>query len=250
VGLEVVDTGKTRAYIGVVLSEETVRSIVPAGARSLAMALAMGLLSTPAIAASEKPLAVVLTADHARLDNVSAAIGADVFSGDSLVTDQGGSLRLTVGLSQVYLLSASAATLVPHDSAVQARVARGTVGFSSSAAGQLEIETPLGVIRAADGKAVFGQVIVVSPTRMRVSAYQGTLLVADATGAEKAIAAGETYEANLETEPKASDNPPPKGVTGAGVNWKHVVDVAIPAVAAGVLACSLWPESDSSMGCW
>jgi len=228
-----------------------VRSIVPAGARScLAAILAVGLLNLPAFAASEKPLAVILTADHARLDNVGATTGADVFAGDALATEQGGSLRLTVGASQVYLLSASSATLAQYDNRVQTRVSLGTVGFSTSTPQQLEIQTPLGVIRGADEKTIFGQVSVLSPTRMRVSSFEGTLIVTDATGTEKRIGAGETYDAELAPAASASDNPPPKGVTGTGINWKHVVEVAIPLVAAGLVACSLWPESDSTTGCW
>lgn len=227
------------------------RSNVPAGARScLAVVLACSLLNLPAMAASEKPLAVVLTADHARLDNANAAIGADVFAGDALVTDNGGSLRLTAGPSQVYLLSASSATLAAHDGRVQAQVHVGTVGFSTPSPAELEIQTPLGVIRGADSKAIFGQVSVVSGGKMRVSVYQGTLLVTDAFGGEKIISAGETYEATLAPEPKADDNPPPKGVTGTGINWQHVAYVAIPLVAAGILACALWPESEYEMGCW
>jgi hypothetical protein len=90
---------------------------------------------------------------------------------------------------------------------------------------------------------------VVSPARMRITSFQGTLLVADAAGGEKLIEPGETYEATLAPEPSA-DNPPKVGVTGTKVNWKHVVDVAIPLVGAGVVACWLWPESPSGHGCW
>jgi len=225
-----------------------VRSIVPVGARfSIAAVLVLALLSLPSLAATEKPLGVVLTADHARLDNASATIGADVFSGDALMTDRGGSMRITLGPSQVYLLSASSATLEPDASRVQTNVTIGTVGFSTSSPAQLEIQTPLGMIRGADGRPIFGQVSVVSTSQMRISSYQGTLAVTDATGAEKLILAGETYDATLAAD--SSDNPPQRAVK-PGINWKHVAYVAIPLVAAGVLACALWPESDSHMGCW
>jgi hypothetical protein len=230
-----------------------VRSIVPAGARFLIVGvLAFALLSLPTIAASEKPLAVVLTADHARLDNASATIGADVFSGDALATDRGGSLRLTVGPSQVYLLSASSATLEPDANRVETRVKIGTVGFSTSSPGQLEIQTPLGMIRGADNRPIFGQVSVVSASQMRVSSYEGTLAVTDRTGAEKLIQPGETWDATLgdDSSSNSGSNPPPTGVGGTGINWKHVVYVAVPLVVAGVLACALWPESPSSTGCW
>lgn len=227
------------------------RSTVPVRARFCIVAvLAFGVLNLPAIAASEKPLGVVLTADHARLDNASATIGADVFSGDALVTDRGGSMRVTIGPSQVYLLSATSATLEPDASRVEARVNIGTVGFSTSSPGQLEIQTPLGMIRGADNGPIFGQVSVVSAWQMRISSYEGTLAVTDSTGAEKLIQPGETYDATLAGEPTSGDNPPQKGVTGAGINWQHVAYVAIPLVVAGVLACSLWPESQSGLGCW
>jgi len=225
-----------------------VRSIVLAGARfCLVAAVALGLLNLPAFAASEKPLGVILTADHARLDNAGAAIGADVFSGDALVTDRGGSMRITVGPSQVYLLSASSATLEPDAARVQTRVTIGTVGFSTSSPAQLEILTPLGMIRGADSKPIFGQVSVVSASEMRISSYEGTLAVTDSTGAEKLILAGETYDATLAAQ--TTGNPPTPAVK-PGINWKHVAYIAIPIVTAGILACALWPESDSNMGCW
>lgn len=226
------------------------RSIVPVGARlSAVVVLALASLNLPALAASEKPLAVVLTADHARLDNASATIGADVFSGDALATDRGGSMRLTIGPSQVYLLSASSATLEPDANRVQTRVNIGTVGFSTSSPGLLEIQTPLGMIRGADSKPIFGQVSVVSASQMRVSSFEGTLAVTDNTGAEKLIQPGETYDATLAGDSSGSQQPQ-KGTTGAGINWKHVVYVAVPLVVAGVLACALWPESPDSTGCW
>ena len=226
-------------------------SEVFAGARcGLALLLAASLIGLPAFAGSESPLGVVLTADHARLDNASAVIGADVFFGDALATDAGGSLRLTIGPSQMYLLSSAAAMLVPHDNRVQARVSRGTVGFSTPAPAKLEVQTPLGLIRGADAHPIFGQVSVVSPAKMLITYFQGTLRVTDAAGGEKTIAPGETYEATLAPEPSADQNPPEVGATGAGVNWKHVIDVVVPISLAGLTACALWPVSPSGTGCF
>jgi hypothetical protein len=210
----------------------------------------LAVVSLPAVAASEKPLGVVLMADHARLDNANAAIGADVFSGDALVTDRGGSMRLTIGPSQVYLLSASSATLEPDAGRVQARVNIGTVGFSTSSPAQLEIQTPLGMIRGADSRPIFGQVSVLSATRMRISSYEGTLSVTDSTGAAKLIQPGETWDATLRDDSSGGNPSPPTGVGGTGINWKHVAYVVIPLVAAGVLSCALWPDSPSGTGCW
>jgi hypothetical protein len=226
--------------------EETVRSNIFCGARSCLIAfVVVGLLNLPVMAASSKPLGMVVSADHARLDNASAAIGADIYSGDALATDAGGSLRAKVGPSQVYLLSASSATLVPQESRVQAKVEHGTVGFSTSSPEQLEIGTPLGTIRGANSQRVFGQVAVLSPTRMQISAYEGTLLVTALNGEEKTIQQGETYEATLAApEPGGGQNQ--QGVGGTGINWKHVATVAIIAGAVGGTALGLWLEESES----
>jgi hypothetical protein len=217
-----------------------VRSNIFAGARSCLISfLVVGLLNLPLMAASTKPLGIVVIADRAHLDHANAANGADVYSGDALATDLGGSLRMKVGRSQVYLLSASSAKLVPQEDKVQAKIERGTLGFSTPSPEQLEIGTPLGVIRGADSQRIFGQVTLLSPTKMQISAYEGTLLVVAPNGDEKTIGQGETYEATLAApEPGGGQNP--AGVGRSGINWKHVAEVAIIAGAVGGTAYVLW----------
>lgn len=214
--------------------------------------LTMGLLNLPLMAAASKPLGMVVAADRAYLDHANAASGASVYSDDALVTDQGGSLRLSVGASQIYLLSLSSASLEPRDDKIQARVDRGTLGFSTARPNHLQIQTPLGVVRGADANPIFGQVSLLSPSKLRITSYKGTLVVEDISGEQKIIAEGETYEGTLvsDTSGGQDDNQPRKGRTGAVVNWQHVVEVAIPIVVAGFLACWLYPESPSKMGCW
>ena len=227
-------------------------SIAPAVRAVLVAFLTAGMVSLPSMAAAAKPLGMVVAADHAYLDHADAAAGASVYSDDALVTEQGGSLRLSVGASQIYLLSLSSASLEPRNDKIQARVDRGTVGFSTDRPSGLQIQTPLGIVRGADANPIFGQVSLLNPSKLRISSYKGTLVVEDISGGQKIIAEGETYEGTLvsDTSGGADNNPPKKGVTGAVVNWSHVLKVAIPLVAAGFLACWLYPESPSKMGCW
>ncbi len=214
--------------------------------------LTMGLVNLPLMAAASKPLGMVVAADHAYLDHANAATGASVYSDDALVTEQGGSLRLSVEASQIYLLSLSSASLEPRDDKIQARVDRGTVGFSTARPSQLQIQTPLGVVRGADANPIFGQVSLLSPSKLRISSYKGTLVVEDINGGQKMIAQGETYEGTLVSDASGGDDSQPKRArTGAAVNWSHILRVGIPVVAAaGFLACWLYPESPSRMGCW
>lgn len=222
------------------------RSNILAGARSCVIAfVVVGMLNLPVMAASSKSLGMVVSADHASLDNAKAAIGADIYSGDALATDAGGSMRVKVGSGQVYLLSGSSASLVPQENKVQAKVDHGTVDFSASTPEQLEVGTPLGIIRGADSQRVFGQVAVLSPSRMQVSAYEGTLLVTALNGEQKTIEQGQTYEATLAApEPGGGQNQ--AGVGGTGIKWKHVATVAIIGGALGGTALALWLEESES----
>jgi hypothetical protein len=223
-----------------------VRSNVLAGARSCLIALLIvGLLNLPVMAASAKPLGIIVVADRAQLDHANAATGADVYSGDALATGQGGSLRMKVGPSQVYLLSETSATLVPQENRVQAKVERGTVGFSTSSPEQLEIGTPLGVIRGKGSQRIFGQVAVLSPTKIQISAYEGTLLVVALDGEEKTIEQGQTFDAMVAApEPGGGQNQ--SGVGGTGPNWNHIIFVAAVAVVLGVTAGVIWQEESES----
>ncbi|MBZ5695648.1 MAG: hypothetical protein LAN36_09840 [Acidobacteriia bacterium] len=223
------------------------RPIVLSTARACLVAfLSIGLMNLPVMAASEKPLGMVVTAANARLDNAKAAIGADVYSGDTLSTDQDGSLRLKVGLSQVYMLSSSSATLEPLGSKVRANVERGSLGFSTTAPDQIEIGTPLGVIRGANGQRVFGQVAMLDASSMRISAYEGTLVVEASNGEMKMIEQGQTYEATLVANSEPGGAQGPSGVGRPGINWKRVVVVAAFVGGAATAAAILWHEATES----
>jgi hypothetical protein len=224
-----------------------VRPNVLAGTRSCLIAfLVVGMLNLPVMAASAKPLGMIVIADHAKVDTADAAIGADVYSGDALSTEMGGSLRMKVGASQVYLLSSTAATLVPEENKVRAKITQGTLGFSTSSPDQLEIGTPLGIIRGEDGSRVFAQIAVLSPTKMQISVYEGALLVVAPNGDRKTIEQGETYEATVAAPEPGGAGQNQYGVGGTGINWKHVAFVAGVAAVLGGVSYAIWHAQTES----
>ena len=112
----------------------------------IAILLVLALLDIPALtAATAKPLGLVVQAREALLDNSSLTVGTTVFPGDAVETDEGGTLRLKFGASQLYLLSSSAAAFSQNENAIRATVSRGTVGFSSAASDALELAIPQGI---------------------------------------------------------------------------------------------------------
>jgi hypothetical protein len=175
-------------------------------ARCMLVALLVGgLCNLPSLASSEKPLGVIAQAERAHLDSANAATGATVYAGDTFDTETGGTLRLRVGASQFYLLASSAATLTQNSSGALLTLTRGTAGFSSAASGQLQLDTPAGIVRGAEGKPAYGQVTIKSPNELAVSAFRGDLVL-DNDGEFHSIPEGKSYRVVIEPDPEPSQN--------------------------------------------
>jgi hypothetical protein len=205
--------------------------------------LIAAIINIPAFAADEKPLGLVTQALSAHLGDATVAIGTTVYPGDTIATEVGGTARLKIGGGQIYLLSASAATLSQSSNAVHAVVARGTVGFSSNGTDQLALEIPEGILRAADGVPSYGQVTIVSPLEVVISAYRGTLVL-DNDGELHTITEGKSYRVTMDLEPAATE---PQGPAGAPTSSKvtyprhrHLVFDLIMLGAAAGAGYALW----------
>jgi hypothetical protein len=175
-------------------------------ARSCIAAMLAGLMAFPGFGANEKPLGLVVQAESAQVSNAKVAIGTTVYPGDKVETDAGGALRLRIGTSQLYLLASSSATLGQRSDSLFAEVSRGTVGFSSHGADQLELEVPQGVIRASHGQPAYGQVTVVNPQEIIVSSFHGSLVL-DNDGELHTIPEGKSYRVTMDLDPATTPAP-------------------------------------------
>ena len=166
-------------------------------ARVCVVALALAaLFNAPAMADHRKVLGVVLQTDRARLDSANAVLGANIYSCDSLETDESGVLRAKVGSGQVYLSAFSAAALEDEGSAIQVLAIRGTVGFSSPTSGEIMIRTPAGIVRGAGGQAA-GQVAFTGPKELTISAMRGDMVL-DNGGELRTIPEGKSASVTFE----------------------------------------------------
>lgn len=185
------------------------------------------------MAASEKPVGMVIQAQGAQLENAAAAIGATVYPGDALTTDPGGTLRLKVGGGQIYMLSASSMRLAKIDDVVQATITGGTVGFSTTPGDRLQLDTPVGVLSPMPGKSAYGQITFASPKQMIISAYTGDMEL-NFDGTMHTINAGTTYSVTVEP------GPPPQGASGTGTVSVFNRHLAIKAIATGLAGLSAY----------
>lgn len=205
--------------------------------------LAAGLVNLSTLAAGGKPLGVVVTSENAHLAEANAAMGTNVFAGDYLETGPGGTLRVKVGSNQLYLASISSAVLLEEQNKIQVKLTHGTISFSSPAESHFEIETPVGTVRGADGKAAFGEVTLISPQKILVAAYHGSIVVSNA-GVERTIAEGDAYNVSLAQGPQGAgtgnddntDNGNNGGnKKGGGYAIHNNAPIIFTAVVAGVL---------------
>jgi hypothetical protein len=138
-----------------------------------------------------KVAGVVSQANLGHIDSADAVAGANVYDCDTLETEQGGQMRLQVRGGQVYVASGSEGQLQETPTAIDVYVERGTVGFSVMAGGMIEVMTPAGIVRAANGQAASGEVTLTSPKEMLISAMHGDLVL-DNGGDIRAIPQGQT----------------------------------------------------------
>lgn len=228
--------------------EGIVRKTILAASQSCLVAfLAAGLLNMPALAAA-KPLGRVVSAQNAHLANALAVSGADLYPGDPVDTEPSGSLRLKIGDAQVYMLGSTVATLSGAET-INANVTAGTFGFSTPKAEPVEIATPLGNVRAANGQRVFGQIAILNPNQMMISAYEGSL-VFERNGETHTVGQGQSYDVNL--LPNSSKNADIVGAGGTGTKVGNVVLTAAIVGGLTVAGVILWndeSETCSNMTC-
>ena len=189
--------------------------------------------------------------DRGHIDTTNAVTGADIYSCDSLDTDDGGVLRVKVGSSQVFLSASSTAALEDDGNAIQALATSGTVGVAFSAATDLSVRTPAGTIRGAGSQAASGQVAYTGSMELIISAIHGDLVL-DNGGELRTIPEGEsadvTFEGNVDNS--CHDESAANHISQRGYTQHKIGFYLIAGDAIAVPSYFLWrypTESDSKL---
>jgi hypothetical protein len=170
--------------------------------------------------AAEVPVGMVTVAQSANIDRAPAALGANVYNGDTLSTTKDGALRLRVGAGQVYMTAMTNAMVSRDSDRLVANILSGTAGISATAADPVEIYTVAGMLRPADNARAFGQVTILAPNRVLVTSFEGTLLLTRG-GVSRKIEAGKSYSVTVPASagaqiPQGYPNGNGQGGSGSG----------------------------------
>jgi len=139
--------------------------------------LIVSLVEAPVFASPSPVLGVILEAERAQVGGDAAFDGATIFDGDTLTTFSAGAMRVRLGSTQLYLPADSAAALRRTPSAVSAALQRGTVVFSSAAAGAIEVRASEARIRPRTSQPTLARVTLVGPNEFLLTCQRGLLEV-------------------------------------------------------------------------
>jgi hypothetical protein len=202
--------------------------------RACLIAILIGtLINAPVQASSTKPLGTITQAQTTWIDRSAAAVGTTVYPGDTLRTDDNGSVRVRAGLSQLYMMSASEARLEDSGKGIRADLLKGTAGFSSGASDTVEFNALGVVIRSLDGQPAHGRVSIVGANQLVVTSFKGPFEVSY-NGDSHAIADGSSYRLTLADPDKPSDE---GNGTEAVRNRKKVLMIVL--ISAGIVGAGL-----------
>src|SRR5213082_693692 len=175
----------------------------------IAAFLSLTLLISPPWAAASTAFGTLVFANRARVGNTNASVGATVFSGDRLSTDEIGSVQIRAGAARLLLASASAATLSQEEVSPAATLTAGTATFSTANSKAFVLHVASAIIRPNTDQPTIGKVTVLNPKELVVKSVRGSLQISVEDDVRK-IPEGEAYRIVLDP------NADPQGPRGAG----------------------------------
>ncbi len=177
---------------------------------SVAILLSLTLLITPLWGAPSASFGTVVFADRAHVGSALASVGATVFSGDRLSTEQMGSVQVRAGAARLLLSGGSSATLIQDEASNAATLTHGSATFSTANSKAFALYVASAVIRPYTDKPTIGKVTVLGPKELVVQSTRGSLSIAVEDDVRE-IPEGVAYRIVL--DPNAPD---PQGPRGAG----------------------------------
>lgn len=144
----------------------------------LAILLSLTLLSPPLWADPSAALGTVVFANRARVGNAGTSVGATVFSGDRLSTDNAGTVQLRINAARLLLSSSSIAMLAQDETGTSATLTAGTATFSTANSRAFALHVATAVLRPNTDQPTIGKVTVLGPKELIVKSVRGSLQIA------------------------------------------------------------------------
>jgi len=182
---------------------------------AIAAILSISLLIVPVWGAPAPSLGTIVYADRARMGAAAASVGATVFGGDRLSTEQSGSVQVRAGAARLLLSGASSATFAKDDATPAAILTLGSATFSTANSKAFALHVASAIIRPNTDQPTIGHVTILGPKELVVKSTRGSLIVA-VDDDVRVIAEGTAYRIVLDSPAAASAPQGPRGAGGRG----------------------------------
>jgi hypothetical protein len=163
------------------------------------IALALPVLASAASAKPDAPLGVVMLGNRANVGGAAAASGTSVYNGDTLSTDETGSLRVRFGGAQIILGPNTAVDLHQQDGMVDLILRHGVVRFAGIPGSPIELHVLQAMVRTKSDAAT-GQVAVLNSREFQVGSEKGDLDV-NVNGEDHIVSAPHAYDMTINRMP-------------------------------------------------
>ena len=182
---------------------------------SLAILLSLTLLTSPLWAAPSTALGTVVFANRARVGDADTSVGATVFGGDRLSTDNLGTVQVRVGAARLLLASSTIATLAQQEAGPWATLAAGTATFSTANSRAFALRVATAVVRPTTDQPTIGKVTLLGPKELIVKSIRGSLEIAVEDDLRE-IPEGAAYRVVLDPNAPPQQDPSGAGTKGMG----------------------------------
>jgi hypothetical protein len=145
---------------------------------SLSILLSIGLLAAPIWGNSFPGSGTVVYAEHAHVGNAAASVGATVFAGDKLDTDQVGGLQIRAGAARLVLTASSRLVWGAEGGSPSATLMSGTAAFSTAAAKAFVLHVGSAAFRPRGDEPTVANVTLLNPKELVVRCSRGAVLIA------------------------------------------------------------------------
>ena len=217
----------------------------------LAILLSLALLTPPLWADPSAALGTVVFANRARVGNAGTSVGATVFSGDRLSTDNAGTVQVRVNAARLLLSSSSIATLAQEETGNSATLTAGTATFSTANSRAFALHVATAVLRPNTDQPTIGRVTVLGPKELIVKSVRGSLQIAVEEDVRE-IPEGAAYRVVLDPNPPPPQEPQSteKKRRGGGAPIKGARSnfiwfaIAITGGVAAYVASEIWESPE------
>ena len=220
---------------------------MPRSRAAVSVVLSFLFIVSSSMGASAPPLGTITSALGAHVGAANATVGATVFGGDKLSTQQTGTLQVRAGAARLMLSGASIATIADSDGTPSATLQQGTAIFSTANAKAFVLRASTAEIRPETNAPTVAQVTYVNAKELIVRSTRGSMAITvdDDT---KYVPEGMAYRVILDPDsyPGAVAASDPQGPAGAGAKGSRgaprragrsrflLIAIVITSVATGV----------------